>query len=206
MGPPPILHFPTGILETGSCATVQLTHVQDGPQLFFVQKCRELPSLVALMEALANAELDKLCWTKPAAGLAVIAVSSQDNRRYRAAIQDALPTECRVFYVDYGHSENVPYSQIFEVPRVPRTFLDRPAFAYRMQLSGWTQAEPIALELKVWFEQLLRQSDDLLIMVLASPGERLSTPHVCRLFDRMRSVENLLTTEKWNSFDVVLPY
>lgn len=157
------------------------------------------------MDELAGAELDKLCWDVPPIGLAVIVVSSQNNRRYRAAIQDVLPTECRVFYVDYGHTEIVPYDQIFEVPR---TFLHRPTFAYRMQLSGWTQTEPITQQLKVWFEQLLRRSDDLLMMVISAPsapGEQLSAPHVCKLFDHMHSVDTLLTNEKWNLFDVVMP-
>lgn len=181
-------HFPVFIatdLSIGSYHTVYCSYVQDGPILFSIQLKNQEHILDHLMTTLGNIPLQSLK-RKPTFGMACIARYSEDKNYYRAAILNIQPTECRVIYVDYGNSENVSFSDIFEIPE---KLLEPKVFAIQFTLAGCSQLEPIDDRIKEYFSNLV-QNAELELKVM--PLERAGFVQNCELYYKNRSILELL--------------
>lgn len=134
--PTPALRSNT--LLVGSKHNVYVSYIEDGPSLFSIHLKSNEHDLDQLMAELGNLRLSHL-YEKPTIGMACIARYSEDKNLYRAVIMNIKPTTCLVAYVDYGNSEDVLFSDIFEIPAA---LLKQPIFAMRFTLSGYQQLQP----------------------------------------------------------------
>lgn len=71
--------------------------------------------------------------TKLVSGQACLAQYPKDLVLYRAVIKNIQPEGCCVTFIDYGNSEYVPYTALYEIPS---KFLKPEAFASPFQLHG----------------------------------------------------------------------
>lgn len=182
-------------LGVGSNHVVYCSFAQDGPHLFSVQLKNQEHILDNMMTNLANVQLRNLTH-KPSIGMACIARYSEDRGFYRAAIVNIQPKVCRVTYIDYGNSEDVAFTDIFEVPD---KFLEHKIFAIQFSLSGTKQIEPIDDRLKEYFSNLVRDAElELKVMPLDGP----MFVQYCDLFYKNRNVLDMLKDKmlEFNSY------
>lgn len=150
----------------GSFYDVRCCYVENGPCLFSVHLKSTLQDLDTMTNELEKYDLKNL-EERPSLGMACIARFSEDNQLYRAVIMDIKPTQCQVAYVDYGNTEYVSFSDIYEIPPV---FLEPKIFAIRFALSGYKELEPINDNIKKKFKQTVLQQDlRLKVMPLEGP-------------------------------------
>lgn len=77
------------------------------------------------------------------------------------------PTACQVAYVDYGNTELVSFSNLYEIPP---TFLKHKIFAIRFALSGYKDLEPIDDSMRKLFKNMVFQKRlSLKVMPLEGP-------------------------------------
>lgn len=156
--PTPALRSNT--LMVGSTHSVYVSYIEDGPSLFSVHLKSNEHELDQLMADLGNLPLTNLC-EKPTIGMACIARYSEDKNLYRAVIMNIKPTTCLVAYVDYGNSEEVVHSDIYEIPP---TLLKPPIFAMRFTLSGYKQLQPDNEMIKQLFSSIVIDKELLMVV------------------------------------------
>lgn len=111
---------------------VYCSYVEDGPNLFWCQLKSQEHVLDRMASELANAPRNPIT-SKLSIGRACIARYSEDLALYRAVIQKIQSDGCRVTFIDYGNSEFVPYTELYEIPS---KFLEYKTFAWSFQLHG----------------------------------------------------------------------
>lgn len=185
-GNPPV--FIANDLLIGSHHMVYCSYAQDGPNIFSVQLKKNEHALDRIMNDLPNVQLKNLS-TKPSIGMACIARSTEDKMLYRAAIMNIQHNVCRVTYIDFGHSEDVPHADIYEIPD---KYLAHKTFSIQFSLFDCKQLEPIDDKLKQYFVQLVRNVElELKVMPIDGP----IYVQYCELFLKNRSVLDLLKSK-----------
>lgn len=181
-GNPPV--FIANDLPIGSHHVVYCPYAQDGPILFSIQLKRNESALDRIMSDLPNVELKNLT-TKPSIGMACIA-RAKDKMLYRAAIMYIYHNVCRVTFVDYGHSEDVPHADIYEIPE---KFLYHKTFSIQFSLYDCKLLEPVDDRLKEYFRRLVFNEElELKVMPLDGPVY----VQYCELYLKDRNVLELL--------------
>lgn len=179
-------------LAIGSHCMVYVSFVHDGPKLFSIQLKRNECSLDRLTNDLPNVPLKHLS-TTPTIGMACIARYSEDNNLYRAAIMNIQLDVCRVTFVDYGNSEDVPHAEIYEIPD---KFLEQKTFSIQFSLYDCKQLEPIDADLKEYFEQLVKNEEfEMKVM----PIDGTMYVQYCELYLKHRSVLDILRNKQIES-------
>lgn len=187
--------FKANDLNMVSHHMVYCSYIQDGPALFSVQLINQESILDKMMSDLGNIPLRNLAH-RPTVGMACVGRYSEDRNFYRAVIENAQPNGCRLMYVDYGNSENVEFSDIYEIP--PQ-FLEQKVFAMQFSLSGWKHLEPIDDRIKQYFANLVR-NEKLELKVM--PMDRMNCVQYCELFYKDCNVIELLKNKQmeFNTF------
>lgn len=171
-------------LQMGPYHVVFCSYVEDGPNLFSVRLKSQEHILERMVNDLANVPRNQLA-TKHVIGLACIARYSEDNMLYRAVIQSVQANGCRVTFIDYGNSEFVSFSEIFEIPS---KFLEHKAFSLPFQLAGRKKLHPIDKGLKDFFKDLISEAE-LELRVVPSDNPQLQQ---CELYIKAQSVLDML--------------
>ena len=108
-------------LQIGQDSSVFISFV-DSPQKFWVQlkeKENELNSLMSDIGACFAEDLPSSGdIVKPALNQICASCFSEDGSFYRAKVQSVSGDTCKVFFVDYGNSENKSASELFTLPQV----------------------------------------------------------------------------------------
>ncbi|XP_031616520.1 maternal protein tudor isoform X2 [Contarinia nasturtii] len=171
---------------------VYCSYVENGPNEFYVQLKSQEHILDRLANDLASAERIKLNSKRPinmsCIGMACIARFSEDQNLYRAVIHKVHTDGCRVIFVDYGNSELVAFSDLYEIPS---NFLAPKTFAMPFELFGCKELGPIDARLKNAFNALV--SNDTLLELKVIPT-KLSPVQQCELF--LPNGDNVLTVLK----------
>lgn len=184
--PTPALRSNT--LLVGSKHSVYVSYIEDGPSLFSIHLKSNEHDLDQLMAELGNLPLTNLC-EKPTIGMACVARYSEDKNLYRAVIMNIKPTTCLVAYVDYGNSEDVVFSDIYDIPAA---LLKQPIFAMRFTLSGYKQLQPDNEMTKQLFSSFVM--DNELVMVVR-PLDGPPFVQYCDLLLNGESVFDLLVAK-----------
>lgn len=178
-------------LPMGQFHIVYCSYVEDGPSLFSVQLKNHEHILNRMAFDLANAPRNPIT-TKMMIGMACLVRYSEDNLLYRAVIQKVQANGCRVTFIDYGNSEFVPFTEIFEIPQ---KFLEHKIFSIPYQLAGIKQLQPIDERLNEYFKvQFLNAELELKVV----PSDNLQIQQ-CELFIESKSVLEMLLAKQAQS-------
>ena len=111
------MQYHSSVLDPGSQHSVYVSHVEDGPFSFSVQLVSSHPLLNSLMLDI-NSRYPTPLTEGLKCGTMCLARYMEDNLLCRAVILSVSKKSslCKVHFVDYGNSDNVPISQIFVLP------------------------------------------------------------------------------------------
>lgn len=157
--PPPsptIASFKTTNLPIKSTHRVFCPHIEDGPNLFAIQLSSSFNDLDKMMDDMKQLRQLKVIKEKLIVGMACMARYPLDGQLYRAVIERLATKTCNVFFVDYGNSESVSFSEIYEIP--PQ-FLKHTVFALRFALSGYKEFDPLTEPVREKFKSLILEKE-----------------------------------------------
>uniref|UniRef100_A0A182MGF7 Tudor domain-containing protein n=1 Tax=Anopheles culicifacies TaxID=139723 RepID=A0A182MGF7_9DIPT len=174
---PGSLTFNANTLTIGSLYEVTVSYVQNGPKQFMVQLRSSEVALRQMMGALARVPLRSIN-RKLQLGMACLARYSHNHTIYRALIT-ALGQDgnCTVSYVDYGHSETVHPSSLFEIPP---EFLRHEIFSTRFALSNVRRLEDVNADVAGIFSKIIAGK---VLTLKVTPPEGAAFVSYCELYE-----------------------
>uniref|UniRef100_A0A182MYZ0 Tudor domain-containing protein n=1 Tax=Anopheles dirus TaxID=7168 RepID=A0A182MYZ0_9DIPT len=179
---PGSLTFNASTLTVGSLYEVTVSYVQNGPKQFMVQLRSCEATLKQMMAALARVPLRTIT-RKLQLGMACLARYSQTQMIYRALITALGPDGlCTVSYVDYGHSETLHPSSLYEIPP---EFVRYEIFSTRFALSNVRRLEDVNADVAGIFSRLVLGK---VLTLKVTPPEGAAFVSYCELYE---SGENL---------------
>jgi hypothetical protein len=153
--PPPVqetLMFKSQVLDEGSNHEVFISYVEDGPQKFLVQIETQREVLTHLMDEINSRPVQPL--QKPPLPGSVCIVRSNDeigSVLSRAVVMSVMEHKCKLYYVDFGHTEVLPYTDIFQLPP---EYINPEMLSIPFKLSNLKELI-ISPEMKKYFKQLV---------------------------------------------------
>lgn len=129
---PEALVFKSRVLDVGSFHDVYVSYVEDGPLKFAVQVQSTSAILKQLMSEI-NMYPTAPLQEPPLPGSVCLGRYSLDGVLCRAVVMAVMEQKCKVYYVDFGHTEVLPYSDIFQLP--PQ-YINPRVLSIRFTLSG----------------------------------------------------------------------
>ncbi|XP_052892284.1 maternal protein tudor [Anopheles moucheti] len=171
------LTFNASTLTVGSLYEVTVSYVQNGPKQFMVQLLSAEAALKQMMVALARVPLRSIN-RKLQLGMACLARYSHNHTIYRALIT-ALGQDgnCTVSYVDYGHSETVHPSSLYEIPP---EFLRYEIFSTRFALSNVRRLEDVNADVAGIFSKMIAGK---VLKLKVTPPEGAAFVSYCELYE-----------------------
>lgn len=116
MATPELCSYRTLPLEPNSEHMVYVSYVEDGPFLFSIQLQSMEESLTKLMIEI-NQITNLLPLTEsPLPGYPCMARCLEDESLCRAVIINLVEDKCKTYYVDFGNTDILPFSNIFQIP------------------------------------------------------------------------------------------
>jgi Tudor domain. len=144
--------FTTPVLELNSEHMVYVSYVEDGPLSFAVQLQATEGTLSSVMDELNKSP--PVHFTQPLMpGSVCLGRFTEDQTLYRAVVVNVLDDKCRLYYVDFGNSEVVPYSEIFELPK---QFFIPEVMALHFALAGLKNLT-VTEDIKSYFKELVTE-------------------------------------------------
>jgi len=144
--------FTTPVLELNSEHMVYVSYVEDGPLSFAVQLQAKERTLSALMDELNKSP--PVHFTQPLMpGSVCLGRFTEDQTLYRSVVVNVLDDKCKLYYVDFGNSEVVPYSEIFELPQ---QFIFTEVMALHFALAGLKNLT-VSEDIKSYFKELVTE-------------------------------------------------
>ncbi|XP_044737384.1 maternal protein tudor-like isoform X2 [Chrysoperla carnea] len=124
--------FKNTILPIHSEHLVTVSAVEDGPKSFTLQIQsweKYLNKLMTDLNTLFTVSLSEI----PVPGTLCIAVNSLNRSLCRAVITQVIEDNCKVYFVDFGNSEVISYSELYQLPPA---FISHKILALRFSLSN----------------------------------------------------------------------
>lgn len=180
------LPFKCRVLELDSIHQVRVSHIEDGPLRFVIQLQNCDQELETLMRNINNHPVEPLL--KPELpGYVCLGRCSKDKCLRRAVINSATEGACQtgVYYVDFGDSELLPFSDIYELP--PQ-YVNPRVLSVRFCLTGIRDLS-VSMEMKKFFADFVR---DKLLTLKVQPVEDTPLIQYCTLHDGDKSVLDTL--------------
>jgi hypothetical protein len=154
--------FTSPVVELNSEHMVYVSYVEDGPSSFSVQLKAAEGMLSTLMNEINNTPAIPL--TQPLMpGSVCLGRFTEDQTLCRAVVVAVLDDKCKLYYVDFGNSEILSYSEIFELPQ---QFINPKVMALRFSLAGLKNLT-ITDEVKSYFRELV--TEKLLHLQVVAP-------------------------------------
>lgn len=150
---PPVqeaLVFKSRVLDVGSDHNVFVSYVEDGPQKFSVQVESTREILTLLMNEINNRQKQPL-QEPPLPGSVCLGRYTVDGVLCRAVVMSVMEHKCKLYYVDFGHTEILPYTDIFQLPP---EYINPKVLSIRFTLSGLKELN-ITQEMKDYFKTLV---------------------------------------------------
>ncbi|XP_046743365.1 maternal protein tudor [Diprion similis] len=147
---PEALVFKSRVLDVGSMHDVYVSFVEDGPMKFSVQVKSTAQILTQLMADVNNHPTAPL-QEPPLPGSVCLGRYSLEGVLCRAVVMSVMEQKCKLFYVDFGHTEVLSYSDIFQLP--PQ-FIQPKVLSIRFTLSGLKELI-ITDEVKDYFKKIV---------------------------------------------------
>ncbi|XP_033209193.1 maternal protein tudor isoform X2 [Belonocnema kinseyi] len=149
-----LLEFRGRLLEVGQTYRVLVSYVDDGPNKFSVQIESMKGILMDLMSNIQAHETKPLR-EPPLPGSVCLARLRTNKCICRAVVMATMETQLKIYYVDFGHTDTVPYSDIYQLP--PK-FINPRVLSVRFCLSGLKEMN-ITEEAKKYFKDLIQGKD-----------------------------------------------
>ncbi|KAK4880286.1 hypothetical protein RN001_008432 [Aquatica leii] len=172
---PALLSYKAVTIEPGTENNVYVSYVCDGPCQFSVQLQKLEDSLARLMRELNRMPLHPL-EEDPLPGTVCVAKCIEDDHICRAVVTSMVDGQYKVFYVDFGNTEIVPITNLYQIPF---KYVILKVMAMRYALAGLERSS-VTLEMKCAFKEFV--SDKLLRMRSLPPPSRSALP-LCNLWD-----------------------
>lgn len=185
--PPPVqeaLVFKSRVLDIGSKYDVLISYVEDGPQKFSVQVQSTAEILNHLMNEI-NSRPKKPLQEPPLPGSVCLGRYTKDKVLCRAVVMSVMEHKCKVYYVDFGHTEVLPYTDIFQLPP---EFINPKVLSIRFTLSGLKELN-ITQEMKDYFKELVSRK---LLVLHVRPPEGPPLIQYGDLYDNGVNVKDIL--------------
>ncbi|KYN07032.1 Maternal protein tudor [Cyphomyrmex costatus] len=188
--PPPVqeaLVFKSRVLEVGSRYEVFISHVEDGPQKFSIQVESANDVLTRLMTEINN-HSKKPLQEPPLPGSVCLGRykdSGEDGVLCRAVVMSVMEHKCKLYYVDFGHTEILPYTDIFQLPP---EYINPKVLSIRFTLSGLKELI-ITQEMKEYFKELVYRR---LLILHVRPPEGPPLIQYGDLYDNGVNIKDLL--------------
>ncbi|XP_043528680.1 tudor domain-containing 6-like isoform X6 [Frieseomelitta varia] len=156
------LVFKSRVLDVPSKHDVYVSFVEDGPHKFSVQLQSTSQILSMLMREINSHPLEPL-QEPPLPGSVCLGRYTQDKVLCRAVVMSVMENKCKLYYVDFGHTEILPYTDIFQLP--PH-FINPRVLSIRFTLSGVHELN-VTDKMKEYFKQIV--SGKLLVLHVRPP-------------------------------------
>ena len=156
------LVFKSRVLDVPSKHDVYVSFVEDGPHKFSVQLQSTSQILSMLMREINSHPLEPL-QEPPLPGSVCLGRYTKDKVLCRAVVMSVMENKCKLYYVDFGHTEILPYTDIFQLP--PH-FINPRVLSIRFTLSGVHELN-VTDKMKEYFKQIV--SGKLLVLHVRPP-------------------------------------
>lgn len=110
-----LLTYKTATLQPESEHMVYVSYVEDGPFLFSIQLQSMEETLEKLMSEINHVQLEPLR-EPPLPGHPCLARCLEDNTICRAVVLSLVGDKCKTYYVDFGNTDILPFSNIYQIP------------------------------------------------------------------------------------------
>lgn len=189
--PPPLVQealvFKSRVLDVGSNHEVFISHVEDGPQKFSVQVESTRDILTRLMNEI-NSHPKQSLQEPPLPGSVCLGRYKDiagDRVLCRAVVMSVMEHKCKLYYVDFGHTEVLPYTDIFQLPS---EYINPKVLSIRFTLSGLKELI-ISPEMKEYFKELVYRR---LLILHVRPPEGPPLIQYGDLYDNGVNVKDML--------------
>ncbi|XP_050584863.1 maternal protein tudor isoform X2 [Bombus affinis] len=178
------LVFKSRVLDVSSKHDVYVSFVEDGPHKFSVQLQSTTQILHILMRDINNHPLEPL-QEPPLPGSVCLGRYTRDKVLCRAVVMSVMENKCKLYYVDFGHTEVLPYTDIF---KLPPHFINPRVLSIRFTLSGVHELS-VTATMKEYFKQVLAGK---LLVLHVCPPEGPPLVQYGELYDNGKNIKDLL--------------
>ncbi|KAG7199166.1 hypothetical protein KM043_018050 [Ampulex compressa] len=178
------LEFKSRVLDVGSKHDVYVSFVEDGPQKFSVQVQSTSQTLSKLMRDI-NSHPTELLQEPPLPGSVCLGRYTQDKVLCRAVIMSVMENKCKLYYVDFGHTEILPYTDIF---RLPLQYIRPRVLSIRFTLSGVKDLN-VTPDMKEYFKKVVSRKS---LVLHVRPPEGSPLVQYGDLYDNGQNVKDML--------------
>ncbi|XP_032689380.1 maternal protein tudor-like isoform X3 [Odontomachus brunneus] len=177
------LVFKSRVLDVGTMHEVLVSCVEDGPQKFSVQVQSTTEILTHLMKEINNRPKKPL--QEPPLPGSVCLGYTEGRILCRAVVMSVMEHKCKLYYVDFGHTEVLPYTDIFQLPP---EFINPKVLSIRFTLSGLKELN-ITQEMKDYFKKLVSRK---LLYLQVRPPEGPPLIQYGDLYDNGVNIKDML--------------
>nr|XP_034196257.1 maternal protein tudor-like isoform X2 [Osmia lignaria]XP_034196258.1 maternal protein tudor-like isoform X2 [Osmia lignaria] len=178
------LVFKSRVLDVPSKHDVYVSFVEDGPHKFSVHLISTSEILRVLMREI-NAHPLKPLQEPPLPGSVCLGRFTQDKVLCRAVVMSVTDSKCKLYYVDFGHTELLPYTDIFQLP--PH-FINPRVLSIRFTLSGVYELNATD-EMKQYFKDIVSGKP---LVLHVRPPEGPPLVQYGDLYDNEKNIKDIL--------------
>ncbi|XP_043669520.1 maternal protein tudor isoform X2 [Vespula pensylvanica] len=178
------LVFKSRVLDVGSKYHVYVSFVEDGPQKFSVQVQSTSEILTKLMRDINSHPMEPL-QEPPLPGSVCLGRYTIDKVLCRAVVMAVMENKCKLYYVDFGHSEVLPYTDIFQLP--PQ-YINPRVLSIRFTLSGVKELN-VTPEMTEYFKKIVSGRS---LVLHVRPPEGPPLIQYGDLYDNEKNIKDIL--------------
>ncbi|XP_012147140.2 protein tudor isoform X1 [Megachile rotundata] len=178
------LVFKSRVLDVPSKHDVYVSCVEDGPHKFSVQLRSAKQILSSLMREINSHPIEPL-QEPPLPGSVCLGRYTQDKVLCRAVVMSVMENKCKLYYVDFGHTEMLPYTDIFQLP--PH-FINPRVLSIRFTLSGVYELNTTE-EMKEYFKKIVSHKP---LVLHVRPPEGPPLVQYGDLYDEGKNIKDIL--------------
>lgn len=190
--------FRSRILEIGEKYDVTVSYVEDGPLMFSVQVNSTAEELKNLMHHINHTHPPQPLNEPPVIGSVCLGRYSGDKSLLRAVVMQVREHDCKLHYVDFGHGEILPYTDIFQLPR---QYINPRILSIRFTMSNVSELR-VTDEMKEYFKRYV-VGKTFVLHVRPSDGPPLI--QYGDLYDNGRNVKDILRAMFGDALHAWLP-
>ncbi|KAF6206314.1 hypothetical protein GE061_017545 [Apolygus lucorum] len=172
-------------LPVKSTHNAYISHVEDGPFSFTIQLKSSVEELLPKLRNILVRYQNSPITAQLIPGSVVMAKSSDETLK-RGVIMNVQPETCKVYYIDYGNFEELPYTDIFQLPNTAAEL--SPAMAMQFCLAD-LKSMKITDSNKDYFARLLLGKQ---ILIRVTERESNSPFQYCEILWEGRNVREIL--------------
>ncbi|CAG2061410.1 unnamed protein product [Timema podura] len=177
--------FSSPLLDINSQHNVYVSHIEDGPSSFTVQLELNSSTLGSLMEKINS--FTPCPFSQPLMpGTVCLGRFTEDKTLCRAVVMAVLGDRCKLYYVDFGNSEILPYSEIYNIPE---EFVAPKVMALRFTLFALKDLGKITNDVKTMFNDIVSEK---LVQLRVTPADGPPLKQYCELYTNGQNVKEML--------------